>query len=202
MSNSTGPAMICATAAMRPGPARIGRLGAGITLPRTVALPTLVAVAVGATVGIIAAVAVAASFNAFLYGAIFGGGAGWFLVTYSPLQGESLARWVYLKTNTARRTRRINGVRVTLAVGVAPVAKPPAGAVRLLRSSVRVPSEQYDERGVLISEANRNIPQDATAATRASLSGSGRVQNMTAGGGSELRGRRPGRRERKESRDA
>lgn len=154
-----GPVMICATPIMRQGKTRIGRVG-GVTLPRTVEVVTLAAAVVGALVGVAAAMAISSGMSAFIYGAIFGGAAGWFAVTYSPLQGESMLKWVELQLNTSRRARYIEGERVLLSVGLGVLPHASRGRVRLLRSAVRIPSTQFDERGVLLSPGNRNIPAD------------------------------------------
>lgn len=159
MDEHRGPVMICATPIMRQGKTRIGRVG-GVTLPRTVEVVTLAAAVVGALVGIAAAMVISSGMTAFIYGAIFGGAAGWFAVTYSPLQGESLLKWVELQLNTSRRARYIEGERVLLSVGLAVLPHASRGRVRLLRSAVRIPSTQFDERGVLLSPSNRNIPSD------------------------------------------
>lgn len=186
-----GPSMICATGVMRTGPTRIGRVG-GFTLPRTVSVVALAGSAVGAMLGMALASMLGSDLTAYVYGAAFGGAGGWFVVSYSPLRGESLLKWFQLQASTATRARYIDGERVTLAVGVALLPRPPVGRVRLLRSAVRVPVGQYDERGVPISAANRNLPSDGglDPAFYAALTLPGDTGELTAGGGIALTGRR------------
>src|SRR5690606_7625773 len=111
-----GPVMICATRVLRSEGARIGRI-VGIQLPRTVKIVNLFAVLGGSGLGLLVAAIVNPGLSSLLYGMVFGGAAGWFMISYSPLPGESLAKWFELQLNTKRRSRYVNGKRVTLAVG-------------------------------------------------------------------------------------
>lgn len=183
MSSTQGPPMICATKIMRQHGTRIGSIG-GVTFSRTIALSTLVAVIAGALLGLLAAGIAGGGMQGYLYGAIFGGFLGWFAVNYSPLQNESLLTWLALQVNATRRGRFIDGERVTLAVGTAVLPELPKGQVVLARASVRVPAGQYDERGVFINPANRNVPAGrAEALVGATTAGE---SALTLGGGRSL----------------
>lgn len=166
-----GVPMICATSVMKPGRARIGKIGGNITLPRTIPLVNLFATAIGAFLGFAASLLVGGA-DALVIGLGVGAGAGWMAVTYSPLKNESLLKWFELKFKSQTRTRYVNGRRVTVAVGTAVITAPSTGTVLLLRSAVRVPAGQYDERGAVRSNNNRNI--DSITGDRA-LSGAGRT---------------------------
>lgn len=171
-----GPPMICATSAIRIGPTRIGHLFGKVTLPRTVAVTTLLAVAAGVAAGLLLAMMVpGGGIQRFTYGGALGGTAGWFITSFSPLQGESLLSWVRLQLATLRRQRLIGGRAVLLSVGVAPARREAVGRIQLNRSAVQVSAGSFDDRGVLIArrtapsaEAVRTLDADAarTAATR------------------------------------
>jgi hypothetical protein len=152
-----GPPMICATSVMRPGRMRIGQLGGGVTLPRTIPIINLFAAAFGALVGLGIGALLHPGLQGILYGVAFGSFAGWLAVTYSPLKNESLLKWFELKFKASTRSRYVNGRRVTYAVGTAVVPGPPSGDVLLQRSAVHIPPTQYDERGVLRAVGNRNL---------------------------------------------
>ena len=157
-----GTPMICATSVMRTGPTRIGHIG-GFKFPRTIPWTHLVGLIVGGLIGAGLALTIGSSATSAIYGLIFGAFLGYILASYSPSQGESLVTWLAVKANATVRGRQINGERVTLAVGVAILPAPPRGCVRLQRGAVPIPVGQYDERGVLISPRNRNVPDSGTA---------------------------------------
>ena len=154
--------MICATGAIKTGPTRIGHIAGNITLPRTVALPTLALTLAGLLVGFIVMLAAPwGGLQATVIGTVFGGMFGYLLGTYSPLRGESMLTWLGLQANTLRRQRKVRGKPVTVAVGVGISDRDALGKFKLQRSAVRVPAGRYDERGVLISVRNRNVPDGA-----------------------------------------
>jgi hypothetical protein len=155
----TGPVMLAATAALRGHKTRIGKIAGNITLPRTVPLANAIAFLVGGVIGLIAGAIIGGTLQTLLYGTAFGGAAGVFAVTYSPLKGESLMTWLGLTVNAKRQQIKVNGQAVRLAIGVAYISQPARGNVSILGSAIDVDPEQFDERGVLISAKNRNLPR-------------------------------------------
>lgn len=151
-----GVPMVCATSVMKPGRARIGKIGGNIALPRTIPIINLFATGIGAFIGLWISMFVG-GMNAVAVGLGIGGLAGWMAVTYSPLQNESLLKWFELKFKSQTRTRYVNGHRVTVTVGTAVIMAPSSGPVMLLRSAVRVAPGQYDDRGAVRSAANQNV---------------------------------------------
>lgn len=151
-----GPVMICATRVMKAEGIRIGRISRDITLPRTVRLVTAVSTLAGALVLVVLAALFGAAWNQLIYAAFIGGTVGYFITTFSPLRGETLATWVTLQILSARTSRRIDGRPVMLSVGVATAQRLPAGKVQLRRGAVKVAPGTVDERGVLL---NSNVRQ-------------------------------------------
>lgn len=166
----TGPTMVVATPVMKRGPVRIAKISNDITLPRPVRLSVLLAGGAGAIIGLVLGLLLGGISGA-IYGIMFFGAAGAFVVTWSPLQGESFAKWIELTLTTRRRAHfAIEGQAVRVAVGVCPVPEPVLGGdVHIRAGAVKVPVTQYDERGVRISDKNHNLdraewaPQTATA---------------------------------------
>lgn len=158
MPDSNGPVMLAATQVMRPGRTRIGKLGGNVTLPRTVPLVSLITGAVGFLLGAVFGLALAGgSITGLMYGGTFGAAGGVFVVTYSPMKGESMLTWFGLTVTSRRRQVKVDGKPVTLFVGVYPIARPPAGPVTIVRGATRIPPSQFDERGVQLSAGNRNL---------------------------------------------
>jgi hypothetical protein len=146
----SGPTMLAATNMLKPPPAIIGSVNKEITLPRTIKLTTLAAVAGGALLGFLGAVLIfGPGMRALLYGPALGGGAGWAVANLSPLPGESLARWLGLQiTGTRRRRLDFDGRPVRLYVGIAPLRRTAAGTVRVLPGGVPVDAVRWDARGL------------------------------------------------------
>lgn len=150
--------MFCATAIMRSPPVRIARIGPNFTLPRTVALSSLLAGGAGALLGIAFVVPiVGAGIQQIMYAALFGGGAAIFAINYSPLAGEPLLRWVGLTAKHRRRRLEHAGRHVKVYVGAAQLGRLADGPVRLVPSAVNVAAGAYDERGALRTHRNRNL---------------------------------------------
>lgn len=149
-----GPAMLAATNMLKPPPAVIGSLNKEVTLPRTVRLTTIVAVGLGAIIGFLTAFAVfGPGLRPLIYGPIVGGALGWGAVNFSPLKGESLAKWLGLQVDVTRKRRlTLDGRPVRLYVGIAPLHRTAAGTVRMLPGGVPMEAVRRDERGVPIQE--------------------------------------------------
>lgn len=145
-----GPVMLAATNMLKPPPPVIGSLNKEITLPRTVKLTTLAGVAVGAVLGFVVGLVVfGASLEALMYGPTLGGALGWTAMNFSPLQGESLAKWLGLQLNSTRKQKLyVGGQQVRLYVGIAPLRRTAAGRIRMVGGGVPVDSVKWDERGV------------------------------------------------------
>lgn len=155
-------AMLAATNMLRPPPARIGKIGRNITLPRSVAVKDVVGGAVGIVVLSIFVLPFFPDFTGLLVSVAGGGALGVLAVTWSPIKGESLWKWVTLQAET-RKTGRviINGKEVRAYIGMAPLRWSTAGRAELRSAAVEVHPGSYDERGVLVphQERLRNLPQ-------------------------------------------
>jgi hypothetical protein len=151
-----GPRMVIATRVMNPGPARVGKLAGGFSLPRTVELPTLIAAVVGGCVGLMLG-AMFGGIQALLYGAAIFSALAVFVMTYSPLEGESMVRWLGLTALSRTQQMVFAGETVQVSIGVCPIDPVHDGPVRIVAGHVNVAAGQYDGRGVRISTKNRNL---------------------------------------------
>jgi hypothetical protein len=158
-----GPPMVVATSVMKPPPLRVGKLANGVTLPRPVQLKVLLAALAGGIVGAVVSLIFGVSFNSFMWAVALFGGMGVTAVTYSPLQGESLTKWLRLTFGTRRRANfTVDGRPARVAVGIAPIADPVRErSVHLSAGSVRVPPTAYDERGVRLPTRPMPAPVDS-----------------------------------------
>ncbi|TDC44461.1 hypothetical protein E1281_33920 [Actinomadura sp. KC345] len=186
----TGPAMLAATNMLKPPPAVIGSVNKEMTLPRTIKLTTLIAVLIGAALGfLIAFIVVGPGLNALMYGPTLGGAAGWATVNFSPLQGESLAKWMGLQFNENRsRKLLVDDRQVRLYIGIAPLRRTAAGTVRMLPGGVSVDAIRWDSRGYPHQEipgANRlpGRPRAGRGLTASSQLSSGRKGPLRKGHG-------------------
>jgi hypothetical protein len=146
--------MLVATEALRPPKLRIGKIGGNFTLPRTLPLLPLISGGLGALIfaGLFSLI-VKPSLASIMYSATIGGVFGAVLVTYSPLRGESLLRWLGLKYKSSKnKTRLIDGKPVRLAVGICYVKPPISGSVGIRPGSIPVRPGLFDERGVRLRE--------------------------------------------------
>ncbi|MFF5259911.1 hypothetical protein ACFY4C_13265 [Actinomadura viridis] len=149
-----GPVMLAATNMLKPPPAVIGSLNRDIALPRTVRLTALAAVAAGGLLGFLVSFFIfGPGFKALMYGPVLGGAVGWAAVNFSPLRGESLAKWLGLQISGSRdRKLVVDGRPVRLYVGIAPLRRTAAGTVRMLPGGVPVDAVRWDERGLPLQE--------------------------------------------------
>ena len=154
----TGPPMLIATRVLDPGPARVGRLFGNLTLPRTVELPTLMITGAALFFGIVVG-AIVGGLTAMLYGGMFFGIGGYILATYSPLEGESMLRYLGLSIRSSQNTVRIGDEKFQVAVGTHPIPVPQPGRRRVVASMVDVPPSQYDRRGVRFSAKAGNLEE-------------------------------------------
>jgi hypothetical protein len=167
-----GPVMLAATNMLKPPPPVIGSINKEITLPRTIKLTTLAGLIVGAVFGfVIALVVFGAGLEALMYGPTLGGGAGWLATNFSPLEGESLAKWLGLQAlGTRKRKLELEGRQVRLYVGIAPLRRTAAGTVRMVPGGVPLDAVRWDPRGV----PQQEIPGAAR------LTATGHGQKLTA----------------------
>jgi hypothetical protein len=165
--------MVAATSVMKPPPTRVGNIANGVTLPRPVQLKVLLAAIGGGVFGVIAALVLGAGLQSLMWSIALFGGIGILAVTYSPLQGESLSKWLALTIGTRRRANfTVDGRPARVAVGIAPVHRPVAGrTVRLQAGAVRVPPASYDERGVRLPSRPMPVVGDLKGDTAAPLGG-------------------------------
>lgn len=144
------PIMFCATQVFNPGPTRIGTIGNHVTLPRTVPLVSLIAAAAGAFFSVVLMVVFTRSFSSLIAAAGIGGSIGWIVMSWSPLRGESFARWLGLTVTSFTDRRRINGQMVRVSVGVAPVNRLAGGRTTVIPGSFDVAPGTVDSHGRFI----------------------------------------------------
>lgn len=150
-----GPVMLCATRAMTKPAYRISSISV-ITLPRPISLRSALAVGVGAVIGFLLSTIIG-GFQAALYGIAFGGALGWLALNYEPIPGQNAFQWLALFSDNARKASETQGIVAYTAVGTARIV-PQVGYYTIKRGSVPIPYGTRDERGVLISEKNKNLP--------------------------------------------
>lgn len=160
-----GPVMLCATNILKRPEIRVGHIYGNVSLPRPVRLSVLLSGGIGALLGLSVG-SVLGGYHGAIYGAIFLGGLGVGLVTYSPLKGESFLTWLGLTLKHRRKEVSIDGRAVRLAVGICPLSAPLRGHAYLRPGVVQVDPSRWDDRGVLRSAANHNLdtPSFRTAA--------------------------------------
>lgn len=153
----SGPVMICATRIIKPPPARVGKLGSTITLPRTVSVKALVAGGIGGGVGVILG-AVFGTFQTVLIGMLIGAFLGVMSVSWSPVKGESFIQWLGVLVRGRARQKRLTyqGDNVAVYMGVARLYRVAQGPTHIKAGAVSVNPDQVDERGVLRAAHNRN----------------------------------------------
>lgn len=153
-----GPTMLAATAVLKSGPARISRIGPGIKLPRTVPIRTLIAVAVGGILFLIPTLTIVGlQLRSVFIAAVIGGAAGWTFVTYSPMKGETMMRWIGLEALAMKNRRlEVQGEKVQAYIGICPVAQLARGKVRIVAGHANVPPGSVDDRGGVIPVHERD----------------------------------------------
>lgn len=161
------PLMLCATTVLNPGPARVGRIGGGITLPRTVEIRVLAAAGIGVAIGVLLASLVGAGFRGVLLFASFGAILGWLVISYSPLKGESLGLWAALEVRARLRSVKVDGEPAQVYVGICRVPDVAAGKVHVVPGAISVTEGSVDERGRFVASA---IPFAPTTPQRRSPS--------------------------------
>ena len=150
--------MLVATDSLKAPELRIGTLGENITLPRTVRAASLVAAGVGGFAGmVLSTIVLGMSIQTLSYGAILGGLVGTGLISYSPLKGESLGRWVLLKLKARRQRTTRDGRPVRLAVGICYVEPAFSGKVHIAAGAANVRSGSVDERFVPAVAARKQL---------------------------------------------
>ncbi len=177
-----GPVMLAATNMLKPPPPVIGSINKEITLPRTIKLTTLAGLVVGAIFGfVIGLIIFGASLEALMYGPTLGGAAGWVATNFSPLEGESLAKWLGLQAvGTRKRRLELDGRQVRLYVGIAPLRRTAAGKVRMVPGGVPLDAVRWDRRGVPQQEIPGAARLTATGNGQ-KLSASSRISNQKRG---------------------
>lgn len=130
--------MFCATKVVNPGPTRVGRITKSFVLPRTVPLVTLIASALGALVTLILVLIFSRSLQSGILATALGAGLGWAFVSYSPLKGESLAKWFGLKFTSYQDRTTVAGRNVKVYIGVALVNRMAQGGLRIVPGSLNV----------------------------------------------------------------
>jgi hypothetical protein len=145
--------MLCATPVLKPGPLRIGRIGNHVTLPRTVPVANLFAAAAGAVAALAVVLLLTSSLMSVVLGAAAGAAFGWVAVSYSPLRGESLTRWLGLQVTSRMNRIEVDGRPARAYVGICPLPEVARGMVRILPGAVDVIEGSVDERGRFVEHA-------------------------------------------------
>ncbi len=142
--------MIAATKILKPGPARIAKIMPGVTLPRTVPIPTLIITAASAILGLLVTVAIpfTRTITSVTLGMVAFGALGVVVATYSPLKGESMVRWFGLEYSARRDRVVLHGKPARVYVGICPVHRVATGKMRIRAGAVDVPAGAVDERGL------------------------------------------------------
>ena len=149
MSEIEGPIMLAATSVLKPPPLRVSRITEGFKLPRAIPVKVILGVGLGTILGLIIGMTFGGYKSAIWLVLIFGF-IGYISVTYSPLKGESLARYLGLRLSSSRTAKIINGEQVRIHVGLTRMTRTALGQVSIRSSAVEVFSNSYDERGVKI----------------------------------------------------
>lgn len=153
--------MLVATEALRPPKLRIGRLGNNFTLPRTVPVLQLIVGGLSSliSIGLFTALTGRATIQVVMYSGVLGAVAGVAAVSYSPLRGESLAKWLGLKYRSRKgRTRLIDGKPVRLAVGICYIEPPVKGSIMIRPGAIQIRPGLFDDRGVRVRETRWSAP--------------------------------------------
>jgi hypothetical protein len=153
-----GPVMLAATSVLKPPPARVSRLGPGIKLPRTVEIKTLVVCSVFFLIFSCASWTLFGfSMQRVLISGTIGVLVGWILVTYSPLEGETLGKWFALILGRKiSGTIQVSGETARVYVGICPVVKTANGYITISHGFSRVSPGSVDERGGVIPPSERS----------------------------------------------
>lgn len=171
MSDVTGPAMLAVTNILRPPRARVGKITENFVLPRTIELRKLLVGGAGVFVGLLfwlffLGFIVGHTLMPMLFSGAFFGALSIFLISWSPLRGESFARWLGLSASTIRADRvRVDGIRARAYLGIAPLQYTAAGRTRILSGAANVPAGSVDERGVLVHHSDMLLRYKSEAAT-------------------------------------
>jgi hypothetical protein len=153
--------MLAATDVLKPPPARIAKLGAGITLPRTVPIRSVTAAVVGAVLSLPFGV-VAASFFGIQWVVFFiliFAVAAVTLMEWEPQKGETLLRILGVRIRSRARQQKVSvdGELLSVSIGVARLDRLAGGATHILPGAVEVAPDSVDERGAKRSARNRNL---------------------------------------------
>lgn len=130
-----GPLLAFTTKYLRRGPRRMALRTKHISLPGTYQLSRVLGAAAGGVLGLVLSFPLATLTGMWLFaviGATLGGGAGVFATTWSPLRGESLARWAMVTTAKRSGMVKIGGRWVRAYVGVAPLRRSPLGPTQVV----------------------------------------------------------------------
>lgn len=153
-----GPIMMCLTAVLKPPPSRMSSFGKYITFPVSVRVKDLLAAFVGALIGIVIMAPLMGGQGIF-YGIAIGAAAGVSTMHYSPIKGLNFFQaLIVILRFTASSTELNSNTRGKVYVGVCRMSRLPAGKAVIRQSAFKVLPENYDERGVLITTENENLP--------------------------------------------
>lgn len=160
--SGSGRAMLALTAVLgRSLPTLVGTVF-NRPLPRAVKLVDAVAVVIGFVLGLVGTAVVGGfigyGVRMWVAGPVLGAIAAYGLVNWSPIEGESLPRavWVYIQSRRGRVVLGGNDKPLHVSIGMAPLEDIITGPVKVRSRTVEVNPDLYDERGVYRSAANKN----------------------------------------------
>lgn len=137
--------MFCVTKVMDTGPFKIAKLSEGLVLPKTVEVRPFMWKAAGLVIMGFAAFQVAGlSFWTGL-ACVLGWNSFKLLSSWSPLPGESLATWITLSASARANSVIVDGERVRVYIGTAPVGRLAAGKIEVRPSCTDVTAGTVDD---------------------------------------------------------
>ena len=154
MSEYQGPVMLSATSVLKPPPLRVSRITEDIKLPRAVPVKSLIAVSIGSLLGLLVGLPIG-GYKLAIWLVIIFGGVGYLSVSFSPLKGENLSKYLGLRVRSSRTSITINGEQVRLYVGLTRITRKASGHTSIRASAVEIYPGSYDERGVKIRKDKR-----------------------------------------------
>jgi len=162
-----GPALVFTTRFLRKGPRRIALRTQALAIPGTYELSKVIGAGVGIILGLILGFpifAVTGTWLAIVAMATIGSMAGIFMVSWSPLKGESIMKWFIL--HTAKRNSLIeqNGGFVRAYVGGTVVQRSLFREAQMVRTYVEAESPQPGSMPAATKEKSVKTPKPGKAA--------------------------------------
>lgn len=136
--------MFIATPVLRQRRTRIAEIG-GLTLPRTVEATTLFGTAGGAAFGLLVGLLLGGGVAGAMWATAIFGGLSYFLITFEPMRGHSLWRYLMLRRKSEKGRRTLyRGEPARVSIGVSRVDRAPRGLTVIRTGSVEVNPRNLD----------------------------------------------------------